>query len=176
MSRQFAPALGVAFVAGLGLLIAGQLVSDPQLAAALSLLGGALLIAVAIRALAGLAGLHRTPAPALQSGETLLLEEQDVRVRTGFGMWGSWRGTYRARLTNRRIMLSLRVFLVTTNRDVTVAWLEPGQVLSLARVEIDAQNVRLVPARRFGSAWTLRVGDPGAWRAALLEAHPELLR
>ncbi|MBV8085187.1 MAG: hypothetical protein JO247_10270 [Chloroflexi bacterium] len=176
MPRQFAPALSIAFFAGLGLLIAGQMVGDPQLAAPLSLLGGALLIAVAIRALAGLAGLHRPMAPALQTGETLLLEEQNVRVRTGFGLWGSWRGTYRARLTNRRILLSLRVFLVTTNRDVTVAWLEAGQVLSLARIEIDGQNVRLVPARRFGSGWILRVSDPEAWRAALADAHPELLR
>jgi hypothetical protein len=112
----------------------------------------------------------------LQTGETLLIEDRDVRVRTRFGLWGSWRGTYRARLTNRRILLSLRVFLVTTNRDVTVAWLEPGQVLSLDRIEIHRQDVRLVPARRFGSAWTLRVGDPEAWRAALMQAHPELLR
>jgi hypothetical protein len=38
------------------------------------------------------------------------------------------------------------------------------------------REVRLLPARRFGSGWTLRVRDGEEWREALLATHPELLR
>ncbi len=174
---RYAPSVSLAFVAGLVLLAAGQLVPSYDLSAFFNLLGGALLLVVAIRALAGWAGLHRTGAAALDSGERLLVESQGVMVQTRTLLLGWRQGPYRARLTNFRLLLSLRVFLVTTQRDVTAAWLVPARPLSVQAIEFGPSGeIALRPARRFGPRLRLWVPNPAEWQEALRESHPELLR
>src|SRR5438067_13547748 len=101
---RFLPSLSIAFFGGVALLAAGQFVPDYGFSAFFNLLGGALLVVVAIRALAGWAGLHQEWKPDLAGDETLLVESQDVQVETRPLLLGGRRGPYRARLTNRRIM------------------------------------------------------------------------
>lgn len=174
---RYLPSISIAFFAGVLLLVAGQLVTNYDTSAFLNLLGGALLIVVAIRALAGWAGLHRTIAPILESGETVLVESEGVMVRTRTLLVSSRQGPYRARLTNLRLLLSLRVFMVTTQRDVTVAWLEPGRPLSVLSIDVQASgNVSLTPERRFGPRLRFWVPNPSDWQEALRNSHPELLR
>ena len=174
---RYAPAISVAFFLGVALLLAGQVVPSYAASAFLNLLGGALLIVVAIRALAGWAGLHRDVPPSLEGDETVLLETQGVWVRTSTLLVGSRQGPYRARLTNRRLLLSLRVLRITTARDVTVAWLEPGRPLSLLEIEVRRSGeIRLKPERRFGPRLRLQVPNPNEWLEALRSSHPELLR
>ncbi len=172
-----APTITLAFLAGVILLAAGQVVPSYDATAFLNLLGGALLVIVAIRALAGWAGLHQQPGAALTSGEQLLLESNGVMVQTRTLLLGWRQGPYRARLTNFRLLLSLRVFLVTTQRDVTAAWLVPGRPLSLRAIELGPSGeIVLVPQRRFGPRMRLWVPNPSEWEQALRENHPELLR
>jgi len=173
---RYVPSLSIAFFAGVALLVAGQIVPGDDASAFLNLLGGALLIVVAIRALASWAGLHQEWSPNLESGETLLVESQNVMVQTRPLLFGGRRGPYRARLTNRRILLSLRVFRVTTRHDVTVALFAPGQPLSVRSIEVQQSGeVNIRSARRFGARWRLFVPNPDEWRAALMDSHPELL-
>lgn len=172
---RYAPALSVAFFAGIALLAAGQYVRSFQASAVLTLLGGTLLIVVAIRALASLAGLHQEWSPKLDSGETLLVESDNVTVHTRRWLFGARRGPYRARLTNHRVLLSLRVMMITTRHDVTIGWLDPGRPTSVRRIEFMGAEVLIQPERRFASRWRLWVPNAGAWREALAGAHPELL-
>jgi hypothetical protein len=176
-AMRYAPSISIAFVAGVLLLVAGQLVPNYDASAFLNLLGGALLIVVAIRALASWAGLHRTITPDLASGETILVESEGVMVHTRTLLVGSRQGPYRARLTNLRLLLSLRVFMVTTQRDVTVAWLESGRPLSVLAIDVrPSGEIVLTPERRFGPRLRFRVPNPSAWQEALRDSHPELLR
>ncbi|GEM_PF-3206708 len=187
---RFEPALTAAFLTGLALLAAGQLVSAYELSAVFSLVGGALLIVVAIRGLAGLAGLHHAPEPRLAPGERVLVETPDAMVRNGSLLLAN-RGPYRARLTNRRILLSLKVAFVITQHDVTVGWLGPGKPLSIRSIEVlpddppvgeqpsdreGSGELRLTPWRRFGPRWRLWLPNAGAWKHALEESHAGLLR
>jgi hypothetical protein len=174
---RYAPAISIAFFLGVALLAAGQIVPSYAAGAFLNLLGGALLIVVAIRALAGWAGLHRDVPPTLEGDETVLLETEGVWVRTATLLVGSRQGPYRARLTNRRLLLSLRVLRVTTARDVTVAWLESGRPLSLLSIDVrPSGEIRLTPERRFGPRLRLQVPNAAEWVEALRASHPELLR
>lgn len=174
---RYMPGIGLAFFAGVALLAAGQAVPSYDAGAFLSLLGGALLIVVAIRALASWAGLHHGSPPALDSGEDVLVECEGVMVQTRTLFVNSRQGPYRARLTNRRLLLSLRVLRISTQRDVTVAWLESGRPLSLMAVEVRPPNdVRLTPERRFGPRLRLWVPNASEWAEALRASHPELLR
>ncbi|HEY8692852.1 MAG TPA: hypothetical protein VIR57_08940 [Chloroflexota bacterium] len=174
---RYAPSISIAFFAGVLLLVAGQLVPNYDASAFLNLLGGALLVVVAIRALAGWAGLHRTIAPNLEDGETILVQSEGVMVQTRTLLVSSRQGPYRARLTNLRLLLSLRVLMVTTQRDVTVAWLGSGRPLSVLSIEVlPSGEVVLTPERRFGPRLRFWVPNPSAWEEALRESHPELLR
>ena len=174
---RYAPAISIAFFLGVVLLAAGQVVPGYGASAFLNLLGGALLIVVAVRALAGWAGLHREVPPSLEGDETVLLQTEGVWVRTTTLLVGSRQGPYRARLTNRRLLLSLRVLRVATARDVTVAWLESGRPLSLLSIEVrPSGEIRLTPERRFGPRLRLQVPNPSEWVGALRASHPELLR
>lgn len=171
------PTISLAFLLGIVLLAIGQLVPNYDAPAFLSLIGGALLLIVAVRALAGWAGLHRTASPTLGSGEELLVESEGVTVQSRTLLLGWRQGPYRARLTNFRVLLSLRVFLMPTGRDVTVAWLVRGRPLSLRAVEIGSRgDISLLPARRFGPRLRMWVPNPEEWRVALHDSHPELLR
>jgi hypothetical protein len=173
---RFVPSLSLAFFAGAALLVAGQLVSDYSISAVLNLLGGALLVVVAIRGLAGLAGLHQEWTPSLAPDETLLVESQEAMVETRPVLFGGRRGPYRARLTNQRILLSLRVLLVQTRHDVTVAVLAPGQPLSVRSIEVyPSGEIVIQLARRFGARRRLWVRNWEEWREALNDSHPELL-
>lgn len=173
---RFVPSLSIAFFSGVALLVAGQLVPDYAISAFLNLLGGALLVVVAIRALAGWAGLHQDWSPNLASDETLLVESPSAMVETRPLLFGGRRGPYRARLTNRRILLSLRVLLVQTRHDVTVAVLAPGQPLSVRSIQVyPSGEIVIESARRFGARWRLWVENQEEWREALNESHPELL-
>jgi hypothetical protein len=174
---RYAPALSVAFFAGVALLAAGQAVPNYDVSAFLSLLGGALLVVVAIRGLAGWAGLHQGQPPTLESGETLLVESQGVMVETPTLFVSSRRGPYLARPANIRLLLSLRVFMVTTQRDVTAAWLATGRPLSVRSIEVrPSGEIILTPERRFGPRSRLWVSNPSEWAEALRASHPELLR
>jgi hypothetical protein len=174
---RYVPSLSIAFFAGVALLAAGQVVPGYDLSAFFNLLGGALLIVVAIRGLAGLAGLHHTQPPALEPGETLLVESQNVMVQAPSLLLNWRRGPYRARLTNQRLLLSLRVLLVPTQRDVTAAWLISGRPLSLLSIEVrPSGELVLTPERRWGPRLRLWVANPEDWRAALHQSHPQLLR
>jgi len=174
--RQW-PTLSIAFFGGVLLLALGQIVPSFAASAVLQLTGGALLVVVAIRALASWAGLHQSWAPQLEAGETLLLESENVSVETRPLLFGGRRGPYRARLTNRRLLLSLRVFTIMTRHDVTVAWLEPGKPLSASSIEVLPNGrIRVSAARRFGASWTLWVPNASEWREALEASHPELIR
>jgi hypothetical protein len=171
------PAVSIAFFGGIALLAAGQVVPSFAISAFFQLLGGALLVVVAIRALASWAGLHQSWTPALEAGETLLVESENVSVETRPLLFGGRRGPYRARLTNRRVLLSLRVFTVMTRYDVTVAWLDPGRPLSLVSIEVlPTGQIILRSGRRFAGAWRLWVPNVAAWREALEASHPELIR
>jgi len=173
---RYVPSLSIAFFIGVALLAAGQIVPGYELSAILNLLGGALLIVVAIRVLANWAGLHQEWTPALRSGETLLVESQGVMAQTRPLLFGGRRGPYRARLTNLRILLSLRVLMIPTQHDVTVAWLAPGQPLSARSIQVRLPNEVLIqPARRFAMRWRLWVPNAAEWEQALSESHPELL-
>jgi len=172
---RYVPALSIAFFAGIALLAAGQTVPSYQLSAALSLVGGALLIVVAIRGLAGLAGLHQHWTPDLQAGETLLVESHNVMVRTRSWLFRTRRGPYRARLTNRRVLLSLRVMTILTRHDVTVAWLDPGRPTSVRSFTVSASEVIIQPERRFASGWHLWLPNADEWREALARERPYLL-
>lgn len=175
-AMRFVPSLSIAFFSGVALLLAGHLVPDYGISAFVNLLGGALLVVVAIRALAGWAGLHQEWSPNLSSGETLLVETQDAMVETRPLLFGGRRGPYRARLTNQRILLSLRVLKVQTRHDVTVAALTPGQPLSVRSIEVHPSGeVMIRSARRFGARWRLWVRNWEEWRDALNDSHPELL-
>ncbi|HVA26196.1 MAG TPA: hypothetical protein VMW62_17615 [Chloroflexota bacterium] len=174
---RYPPSISIAFFGGVALLAAGQVVPNYDASAFLNLLGGALLVVVAIRALASWAGLHRSIEPALESGESLLVESQGVMVQTRTLLVRSRRGPYRARLTNLRLLLSLRVFKITTQRDVAVAWLISGRALSVLSIEVrPSGEILLTPERRFGPRLRFWVPNPGAWEEALRASHPELLR
>ena len=171
---------------GLALLVLGQLTAAADVAAAASLLGGALVLVVAIRVLARLGGLHEH-GPHLGAQEELLLETPGVRAERRFPLLGIRRGVYRARLTNRRILLSLMLWRVMTNRDVTIATFEGPAVTALRGVDIlpsgsgPAMNgdvpgqVILRPRHRRAPIWTLHVPNANRWQAALGGLHPELL-
>ncbi|HEX6513269.1 MAG TPA: hypothetical protein VF157_13280 [Chloroflexota bacterium] len=175
--RWTEPNIGIVFFAGVALLVAGQLVPSYDASAFLNLLGGALLVVVAFRALASWAGLHRDIPPALEPGETVLVESQGVMVQSGPRLFSTRRGPYRARLTERRLLLSLRVMMIPTQRDVTVAWLTSGLPLSVLAIELHGGGeLALIPERRFGPRMRLWVGNSEDWRNALSEHHPELLR
>src|SRR5579862_4748218 len=173
---RFVPSLSIAFLSGVALLVAGQLIPDYGMSAFFNLLGGALLLVVAIRALAGWAGLHQVWSPNLSSGETLLVETQDAMVETRPVLFRGRRGPYRARLTNERILLSLRVLMVQTRHDVTVAALTPGKPLSVRSIEVHPSGeIVIQSARRFGARWRLWVRNWEEWRDALNDNHPELI-
>jgi len=173
---RYVPAVSLAFCGGVALLVAGQLVPNYDASAFLNLLGGALLIVVAIRALASWAGLHREPGPILQSGETLLVESDGVMVETPTLWISSRRGPYRVRLTNLRLLVSLRVLRVTTQRDITAAWLIRGRSLSLRSIYLrPGGEIVLDPERRFGPRLRFWVSNTQEWLEALNSSHPELL-
>ena len=171
------PAVSIAFFGGVALLAIGQWVPSFAWSMFCQMLGGALLIVVAIRALASWAGLHQSWAPNLEAGETLLVESENVSVETRPLLFGGRRGPYRARLTNRRILLSLRVFTIMTRHDVTVAWLDPGKPLSASQIDVlPSGEIVVQAARRFGPKWRLWVPNVKEWREALESSHPELIR
>jgi hypothetical protein len=173
---RFLPSLSIAFFSGLALLAAGQLVPDDAVSAFLDLLGGALLVVVAIRALAGWAGLHQEWSPKLAPGESLLVESQDVMVETRPLLFGGRRGPYRARLTTQRILLSLRLLMVQTRHDVTVAALTPGRPLSVRSIEVHPSGEIVIrPVSRWGAPWRLWVHNWEEWRDALNSTHRDLL-
>lgn len=174
---RYLPAISVAFFLGVALLAVGQVVPNYDVSAFLNLLGGALLVVVAIRALAGWAGLHQGNAPALQSGETLLVESDGVMIEAPTLLVSSRRGPYRVRLTNLRLLVSLRVLRVTTPRDITAAWLIPGRSLSIGEILVRPGGELVVKAeRRFGPRLRMWVPNPDDWAQALRQSHPELLR
>jgi hypothetical protein len=174
---RYLPPVSLAFFGGVALLALGQVVPSYDAGAFLDLLGGALLIVVAIRALAGWAGLHREPGPLLESGETLLAESEGVMIETPTLWISSRRGPYRVRLTNLRLLVSLRVLRVTTQRDVTAAWLIPGRSLSLRSIHLrPGGEIVLEPERRFGPRLRFWVRNAREWLEALNQSHPELLR
>ncbi|MDE3078239.1 MAG: hypothetical protein KGJ86_22675, partial [Chloroflexota bacterium] len=170
-------AVPLAFLIGLTLFLAGQFMPGAEAAAACSFLGGALLIVVAIRALARMAGLHQQTPAHLEPGEQLLVESQEVSVETRALLLRGRRDHYRARLTNRRVLLSLKVWWVNTSRDVTIGSFAAGLPTSLRNVQVlpdGAANplpvgeafsaghrspgrVVLTPAHRRGAHWTLYV-------------------
>ena len=201
MKFRFSSTLAITAALGVLGVIAGSLVPSAEWSTALSLLGGALLIAVAIRVLAALAGLHAEAEPALRPGEKLLTQSFNATLLGHSpAVWGpSWGAprTYRATLTTERILLSVRIWGITTGRDATIASLLPGQPLSLQSIDVKLEprflqkpdgavselspaetpgNITLKPVRRFGPRWKLRLADAGRWALALEETHPELLR
>ena len=172
---KYLPALSIVFLLGIAMLAVGQAVPDYQVSEVLSLIGGALLIVVAIRALASLAGLHQGSQPRLDSGEQLLVESDNVWAQTRTWIFRSRRGPYRARLTSDRILLSLNVMRVLTRHDVTVAWLRPGRPQSVRAIRIRGSQVSVEPWRRLAGAWLLTVPNGEEWERALASSHPELL-
>ncbi len=170
------PAVSAAFFVGVALLFVGELMPNYDASAVLSLLGGALLVVVAIRVLASWAGLHQRGEPALAQGETLLVESQGVTIEAPTLIVSSRRGPYRVRLTNERLLVSLRVMRIPIQRDLTAAWLTSGKPLSVRDIRINGTEIALTPERRFGPR--LRMWAPNAqeWAEKLREHHPELLR
>ncbi|MGH2364414.1 MAG: hypothetical protein ACRDHX_07160 [Chloroflexota bacterium] len=181
-----AAAARTVLVMGLVLLVIGRLTASANVAVAASLLGGALVLAVAIRVLAGLGGLHEH-GPHLAAREELLLETPAVSAERRFPLLGTHRGVYRARLTNRRILLSFMWWRVRTNRDVTIATFAGPAATALRGVEIltsasgPAVNgdvpgqVILRPRHRRAPSWTLHVSNANRWREVLAGRYPELL-